>query len=100
MQEKKKAPPESEKELRFHMEMCIRDRLHTDGVDKYAVYIAEEQDALIGKELTVRKVPVKILDKDAEFAAIENDTLSNQQKIIVSCEKAIEEGMTVKEKET
>lgn len=62
--------------------------------------LLEEQDALIGKELTVRKVPVKILDKDAEFAAIENDTLSNQQKIIVSCEKAIEEGMTVKEKET
>ena len=43
---------------------------------------------------------MKILDKDAEFAAIENDTLFNQQKIIVSCEKAIEEGMTVKEKET
>ena len=82
-------------------EICIPlEALHTDGVDKYAVYIAEEQDALIGKELTVRKVPVKILDKDAEFAAIENDTLSNQQKIIVSCEKAIEEGMTVKEKET
>ena len=82
-------------------EICIPlEALHTDGVDKYAVYITEEQDTLIGKELTVRKVPVKILDKDAEFAAIENDTLSNQQKIIVSCEKAIEEGMTVKEKET
>lgn len=82
-------------------EICIPlEALHTDGVDKYAVYIAEEQDTLIGKELTVRKVPVKILDKDAEFAAIESDTLSNQQKIIVSCEKAIEEGMTVKEKET
>lgn len=82
-------------------EICIPlEALHTDGIDKYAVYIAEEQDTLIGKELTVRKVPVKILDKDAEFAAIENDTLSNQQKIIVSCEKAIEEGMTVKEKET
>lgn len=78
-------------------EICIPlEALHTDGVDKYAVYITEEQDTLIGKELTVRKVPVKILDKDAEFAAIENDTLSNQQKIIVSCEKAIEEGMTVK----
>lgn len=82
-------------------EICIPlEALHTDGVDKYAVYIAEEQDTLIGKELTVRKVPVKILDKDAEFAAIESDTLSGQQKIIVSCEKAIEEGMTVKEKET
>lgn len=78
-------------------EICIPlEALHTDGVDKYAVYIAEEQDTLIGKELTVRKVPVKILDKDAEFAAIESDTLSGQQKIIVSCEKAIEEGMTVK----
>ena len=82
-------------------EICIPlEALHTDGVDKYAVYIAEEQDTLIGKELTVRKVPVKILDKDAEFAAIESDTLSGQQKIIVLCEKAIEEGMTVKEKET
>ena len=82
-------------------EICIPlEALHTDGVDKYAVYIAEEQDTLIGKELTVRKVPVKILDKDAEFAAIESDTLSGQQKIIVSWEKAIEEGMTVKEKET
>lgn len=82
-------------------EICIPlEALHTDGVDKYAVYIAEEQDTLIGEELTVRKVPVKILDKDAEFAAIESDTLSGQQKIIVSCEKAIEEGMTVKEKET
>lgn len=82
-------------------EICIPlEALHTDGVDKYAVYIAEEQDTLIGKELTVRKVPVKILDKDAEFAAIESDTLSGQQKIIVSCEKAIEEGMKVKEKET
>lgn len=82
-------------------EICIPlEALHTDGVDKYAVYIAEEQDTLIGKELTVRKVPVKILDKDAEFAAIESDTLSGQQKIIVSCEKAIEEGMTVKEKKT
>ena len=50
------------------------EALHTDGVDKYAVYIAEKQDTLIGKELTVRKVPVKILDKDAEFVAIENDT--------------------------
>lgn len=79
---------------------CIPlEALHADGVDKYAVYIVEEQDTLIGKELTVRKVPVKILDKDTEYAAIEGDTLSNQQKIIVSCEKIIEEGMTVKEKE-
>lgn len=73
--------------------------LHEEGADRYAVYITEEKDTMIGKELVARKVMVKVIDQDAEFAAVDSDTLSSQQNIIYTSDKTIEDGTTVREKD-
>ena len=61
--------------------------------------MVEEKDTMIGKELVARKVMVKVIDQDAEFAAVDSDTLSSQQNIIYTSDKTIEDGTTVREKD-
>ena len=78
---------------------CIPTQaLHQERGDEFYVFVISEKDTMLGKEKVAWKLPVKVLDKNMDFAALENNTLSNSQKIIYTSDRLVQEGNVVREK--
>lgn len=60
----------------------------------YCLVISEEE-TMLGTVQTARRVPVAVLEKDSENAAVES-TLKDTDKVIVSSEKYVQEGDRVR----
>lgn len=60
------------------------------------VMIVEEEATILGTELTARKRKVKVLDKDEEYAALEDGALTDEEKIITEADKDIKDGASVR----
>lgn len=69
--------------------------LHNDGGS--AIYVLEEKDGILGTELSVRSMTVRLLDKNEDYAAVADDLLSEDIKVVTECDKELESGMAVKE---
>lgn len=69
--------------------------LHNDGNN--AVYILEEKAGILGTELSVRSLTVRLLDSNDDYAAIADELLSADMKIVTECDQELENGMAVKE---
>ncbi|MEZ3436249.1 MAG: hypothetical protein K1W34_16825 [Lachnospiraceae bacterium] len=65
--------------------------------DTFCLILSEEKH-MLGTVQTAKRVPVTVLEKDAESAAI-TSTLSDMDKVIVSSEKYVTEGDRVRVKE-
>lgn len=63
---------------------------------KYFVYVVEEQESVLGTELAARKMEVTVLEKNESVAALEDNGLSVQQKIVISTDRVIENGSRVR----
>ncbi len=75
-------------------ECCIpRTALNMEG-SSYFLYTVSEEATILGKEYTVEKLEVQVLDKNREIAAVEG--ISSGQKIIVRSDKPIEAGNKVR----
>ena len=70
---------------------CLR--MNAEG--QYFVYLTEEQDTVLGKELVAKEMIVTVLDKNSRYAAIEGSYLSGRP-IIESVNKVISDGSRVK----
>ena len=62
----------------------------------YFVYVVEEEDSVLGNVQTVRQVPVEVEEKNETTVALKSGTLTNEQKIVVSTDKAIQGGSRVR----
>lgn len=71
--------------------------LHSDETGDY-VLVAREKDTFLGTELVAAKVQIKTGDADTEYAGVASDALSTDDKVIISVDKQIEAGDTVREK--
>lgn len=60
--------------------------------DKYFVLLAEERENILGTELTAVRAEVEVLEKNKDKAALKNDDLSGNSKIILSSQKNIKAG--------
>ncbi len=69
--------------------------LHNDGGN--TIYVLEEKEGILGTELSVRSMTVRLLDKNEEYAAIADELLSGDTKVVTECDKELENGMLVKE---
>ena len=69
--------------------------LHNDGGN--AVYVLEEKAGILGTELCVRSMTVRLLEQNEEYAAIADELLSGDTKIVTECDQELENGMEVKE---
>ena len=80
-------------------ECCIPvDALHSDGGSGY-VLIVEEQATILGTELTARKRKVKVLDQDEQYAALEDGSLTEEEKFVASSNQEVEDRERVREEE-
>lgn len=69
--------------------------LHNDGSN--AVYILEEKEGILGTELSVRSLTVRLLEQNEEYAAVADELMSDDMKIVTDCDKELRNGDTVKE---
>lgn len=69
--------------------------LHNDGGN--AIYILEEKEGILGTELSVRSMTVRLLDKNENYAAVSDELLSGDMKVVTECDKELENGIAVKE---
>ena len=69
--------------------------LHNDGSN--AVYILEEKEGILGTELSVRSLTVRLLEQNEEYAAVADELMSDDMKIVTDCDKELRNGDVVKE---
>ena len=70
--------------------------LHLDERNQPYVLTYDEQDSVFGKELRARKVSVNILDQNESYAALADGSISSQDEVIVSADKAVDDGSRIR----
>ncbi len=70
--------------------------LHLDARQQAYVLVTEDYESVMGKECRARRVSVTVLEKNESYAALAEGTLSAQQEIIVSSDKAVDDGSRVR----
>lgn len=76
--------------------LCVPlSAIHSDGMQNY-VLSASASKTILGEELKVVRHNVTILDKNETYAAIEQGSITEEDKLIVSSTKQIEKGDTVR----
>ena len=71
------------------------DALYSEN-DRYCVYVVKEKEGILGTELYVERIDVKVLDKNERYAALEEGALSSEDKIITYATEPIKRGDTVR----
>lgn len=77
---------------------CIPISALRGSDNQYFVLVFEEKDSILGAEYVARKVPVKVLDKNEQYVAIEAAEISNESEIIATSTKEISDGSRVKKR--
>ena len=77
--------------------ICVpRAALHLDERNQPYVLTYDEQDSVLGKELRARTVSVNILDQNESYAALADGSISSQDEVIVSADKAVDDGSRIR----
>ncbi len=66
---------------------------------KYFVYVLEKEDTVLGEETVARKVNVSIVEKNDEYAALSDGSLSEDDSVIVESDTMLANGEKVRLKE-
>lgn len=74
------------------------EALHEESKGYY-VLVLEEEQGVLGAELTVRRLDVEILDKNGTVAAVAEGALSGEQEVVRSSNRIIREGDRVRKKD-
>lgn len=64
--------------------------------DRDYVYVAEQQETILGEEYIVRALQVEILDKNEKYAALSEMAVDSEAKIIIESDRYIEAGSRVR----
>lgn len=67
--------------------------------NKYFVYVLEKEDTVLGEETVARKVNVSIVEKNGEYAALSDGSLSEDDSAIVESDTMFANGEKVRLKE-
>ena len=70
--------------------------LHLDERNQPYVLTYDEQDSVLGRDLRARKVSVNILDQNESYAALADGSISSQDEVIVSADKAVDDGSRIR----
>lgn len=66
---------------------------------KYFVYVLEKEDTVLGEETVARKLNVSIVEKNGEYAALSDGSLSEDDSVIVESDTMLANGEKVRLKE-
>lgn len=75
---------------------CVQlSALYKDN-NQYYVLVVQEAETILGIELTVQRVDVTVLDKNAQYAALSDGVITADQDLVVSSDKVLEAGDRVR----
>ncbi|HIZ22197.1 MAG TPA: HlyD family efflux transporter periplasmic adaptor subunit [Candidatus Blautia faecigallinarum] len=60
------------------------------------VYVVDTENTVLGEVQTARRVDVRVQDKNEMVAALVNGSVSSTEQVIISCDRAIEDGSRVR----
>lgn len=66
---------------------------------KYFVYVLEKEDTVLGEETVARKVNVSVVEKNGEYAALSDGSLSEDDSVIVESDTMLANGEKVRLRE-
>lgn len=61
------------------------------------IYVLEEKSGILGTELSVRSVMVRLLDRNEDYVAVADELLGSDMKIVTESDRELANGATVKE---
>ena len=73
--------------------------LRLDEKNQTYVLVTEQYDSVLGTEIRARRVDVTVLEKNESYAALAQGGLTSQQEVIISSNKAVDEGSRVRVQE-
>ncbi len=80
--------------------LCLPPSVLHEKDKRYYVYLLKEREGILGWEYYVDEVEVKIVDKNDNWAAIEEGGLNKDSKVIASATMEIKKGDVVRWEET
>jgi len=72
---------------------CVHE---SDAGSRYYVYVAEEQEGILGTEWKVREVEVWILDQSDTAAAIRDGEITRDTRVVSGADRPLTDGETVR----
>ncbi len=79
---------------------CIPIQALHQANGSYFVYVIQEEETILGKQLTARTVSVTVQEQNETYAALDDGCLLSDQKVIQDASKTIDEGSPVRLDET
>lgn len=77
-------------------DFCIPIQALYEESGKNFVYVLEESESVLGKEMTARRVDVTVVDKNDTLAALAAGAISRDQQVIQSSDKVLSGGSRVR----
>lgn len=71
------------------------EALHKNG-EKSFVYVAQEENTVLGQQWVVRELPVEVVEQNSRFAALKFDSLSPDAKIITETDRPVSAGSRIR----
>lgn len=76
--------------------LCIpTGGLRSDDTGKF-VLVLEQQKTALGDTLTLRRVEVEVLEQNSQYAAIAEGTLNENQQVVITTNRQVDEGSRVR----
>lgn len=70
--------------------------LYQGDQNQYYVLIVQEQETVLGTQLTAKRMDVTVLDKNDSYAALSEDSLGVDENVIVESDRVLEDGSRVR----
>lgn len=75
---------------------CIPLEALSEDKGRYYVYVLEEREGIMGQEYYVREVSVRVRDQNDSWAALEENGISADSRVVLSATKELGKGDTVR----
>lgn len=75
---------------------CVSTLAVHESNNNSFVYMVGEREGILGSEYYIREQPVKVLDRNDNYVAIEAEAITKDSKIVVSSNKEFEKGNTIR----
>lgn len=76
---------------------CIpASALHSEGNNRYFVYVVGERDGILGKEYYAQLRYVEVLDQNDRYAALAEGSLGGEERVVTGYDKEIGNGVAVR----
>lgn len=80
--------------------LCVPiQALYQGEQNQYYVLVTQEEETVMGTQMAAKRIDVTVLDKNATYAALSEESLSASQDVIIESDRVLEDGDRVRMEE-